>query len=68
MQTSPFGLRCLPVLSRGLNDPAQDTKQTCCVIVGDMLNIADHPAAIIPVVPKLDPLVKAVGEKSYKLH
>merc|ERR1719311_1790331 len=53
----------LPVLSRGLNDKSEEVKRTCCLIVDNMCKVVEDPAAVVPVMPKLGPLVKAAVEK-----
>merc|ERR1719229_1244602 len=53
----------LPVLSRGLNDKSEEVKRTCCQIVDNMCKVVEDPAAVLPVLPKLEPLVKAATEK-----
>jgi len=53
----------LPVLSRGLNDKSEEVKRTCCLIVDNMCKVVEDPAAVVPVMPKLEPLVKAACEK-----
>merc|ERR1719316_2553148 len=53
----------LPVLSRGLNDKSEEVKRTCCQIVDNMCKVVEDPAAVCPVMPKLEPLVKAATEK-----
>merc|ERR1712151_565346 len=53
----------LPVLARGLNDKAEEVKRTCCQIVDNMCKVVEDPAAVLPVMPKLEPLVKAAVEK-----
>merc|ERR1719271_841235 len=53
----------LPVLSRGLNDKSEEVKRTCCQIVDNMCKVVEDPAAVLPILPKLEPLVKAATEK-----
>jgi elongation factor 3 len=53
----------LPVLSRGLNDKSEEVKRTCCLIVDNMCKVVEDPAAVVPVMPKLEPLVKAAVDK-----
>mmetsp|Transcript_103485 Transcript_103485/g.292981 ORF Transcript_103485/g.292981 Transcript_103485/m.292981 type:complete len:1043 (+) Transcript_103485:102-3230(+) len=53
----------LPVLSRGLNDKSEEVKRTCCLIVDNMCKVVEDPAAVVPVMPRLEPLVKAAVEK-----
>jgi len=68
----------LPVLTRGLNDKAEKIKRTCCLIVDNMCKVVEDPAAVLPVMALLEPLVKraveqisdpearSVAEKAYK--
>merc|ERR1719409_34851 len=68
----------MPVLTRGLNDKAEKVKRTCCLIVDNMCKVVDAPAAVLPVMGQLEPLVKgaverisdpearAVAERAYK--
>merc|ERR1712113_1160507 len=58
-----MGAVMLPVLSRGLNDKSEEVKRTCCQIVDNMCKVVEDPAAVLPVLPKLEPLVKAATEK-----
>ncbi|CAE8629357.1 unnamed protein product [Polarella glacialis] len=53
----------LPVLSRGLNDKSEEVKRTCCQIVDNMCKVVEDPAAVLPIMPKLEPLVRAATEK-----
>merc|ERR1719391_1488785 len=53
----------LPVLSRGLNDKNEEVKRTCCLIVDNMCKVVEDPAAVVPIMPRLEPLVKAAVEK-----
>jgi len=53
----------LPVLSRGLNDKSEEVRRTCCLIVDNMCKVVEDPAAVVPVMPKLEPLVKSATEK-----
>eukprot|EP00928_Gymnodinium_smaydae_P057583 TRINITY_DN407_c0_g1_i6.p1 TRINITY_DN407_c0_g1~~TRINITY_DN407_c0_g1_i6.p1 ORF type:complete len:1068 (+),score=359.87 TRINITY_DN407_c0_g1_i6:71-3205(+) len=53
----------LPVLSRGLNDKVEEVKRTCCLIVDNMCKVVEDPAAVLPIMPRLEPLVKAACEK-----
>ena len=43
-------------------------RQTRCSIVANMYKIVDDPGAIIPSIPKLEPLTRAACGKIYKLH
>merc|ERR1719409_1661587 len=68
----------MPVLTRGLNDKSEKVKRTCCLIVDNMCKVVDDPAAVLPVMGQLEPLVKgaverisdpearAVAERAYK--
>ncbi|KAL9139447.1 elongation factor 3 [Amphidinium carterae] len=49
----------LPVLSRGLNDKSEEVKR----IVDNMCKVVEDPAAVVPVLPRLEPLVKSATEK-----
>merc|ERR1719223_1764106 len=53
----------LPVLSRGLCDRSEEVKRTCCLIVDNMCKVVEDPAAVLPVMPRLKPLVTAAVEK-----
>merc|ERR1719230_1460540 len=53
----------LPVLSRGLNDKSEEVKRTCCQIVDNMCKVVEDPAAVLPIMPRLEPLVKSATEK-----
>merc|ERR1719446_585536 len=53
----------LPVLSRGLNDKSEEVKRTCCQIVDNMCKVVEDPAAVVPVMPRLEPLVVSATEK-----
>merc|ERR1719201_915093 len=53
----------LPVLSRGLSDKSEAVKRTCCLIVDNMCKVVEDPAALLPLMPRLEPLVKATVEK-----
>lgn len=53
----------LPVLSRGLNDKREEVKRTCCQIVDNMCKLVEDPAEVLPLMPRLEPLVKAATEK-----
>ena len=58
----------LTLLSRGPNDKVEKSNALVVLIVDNMYKIVEDPAAIIPVTPKLEPLVKAACEKIFKLH
>jgi elongation factor 3 len=53
----------LPVLSRGLADKSEEVKRTCCLIVDNMCKVVDDPSEILPVMPRLEPLVKSAVDK-----
>jgi len=53
----------LPVLSRGLKDKSEEVKRTCCMIVDNMCKVVEDPSEVAPVMPWLEPLVKAATEK-----
>eukprot|EP00933_Yihiella_yeosuensis_P032012 TRINITY_DN255_c0_g1_i2.p1 TRINITY_DN255_c0_g1~~TRINITY_DN255_c0_g1_i2.p1 ORF type:complete len:1042 (+),score=355.23 TRINITY_DN255_c0_g1_i2:83-3208(+) len=53
----------MPVLSRGLNDKSEEVKRTCCLIVDNMCKVVEDPAAVVPIMPRLEPLVKGCVEK-----
>merc|ERR1719343_940856 len=53
----------LPVLSRGLNDKVEEVQRTCCLIVDNMCKVVEDPAAVVPIMPRLEPLVKSAVEK-----
>merc|ERR1719421_1435459 len=53
----------LPVLTRGLKDKAEEVQRTCCLIVDNMCKVVEDPAEVLPVMPKLEPLVKGTCEK-----
>ena len=45
-----------------------NVKRICWLIFDNMCEIVEDPAAIIPVISKLEPVVKAACEKMSKLH
>merc|ERR1719198_854841 len=53
----------VPVLSRGLNDKSEEVKRTCCQIVDNMCKVVEDPAEVLPVMPRLEPLVASAAEK-----
>jgi len=53
----------LPVLVRGLNDKSEEVQRTCCLIVDNMCKLVEDPAEVHPIMPKLEPRVKAACEK-----
>merc|ERR1740117_1205700 len=68
----------LPVLTRGLHDKSEKIKRVCCLIVDNMCKVVEDPAAVLPVMQLLEPLVKnaveqisdpearSVAERAYK--
>merc|ERR1712194_17927 len=42
---------------------SEEVKRTCCLIVDNMCKVVEDPAAVVPVMPRLEPLVKAACEK-----
>merc|ERR1712151_769223 len=53
----------LPVLTRGLHDKAEKVKRTCCLIVDNMCKVVEDPAAVLPVMGILEPLVRSAVEQ-----
>jgi len=53
----------LPVLVRGLNDKSEEVQRTCCLIVDNMCKLVEDPAEVLPIMPRLEPRVKAACEK-----
>merc|ERR1719198_2893401 len=53
----------LPVLSRGLNDKAEEIQRTCCQIVDNMCKVDEDPGEVQPLMSKSEPLVKGTCEK-----
>jgi elongation factor 3 len=53
----------LPVLSRGLSDKSEEVVRTCCQIVDNMCKVVEDPAEVLPVMPRLEPLVTAATER-----
>merc|ERR1712232_1187402 len=53
----------LPVLTRGLNDKSEKIKRTCSLIVDNMCKVVEDPAAVLPVMALLEPLVKRAVEQ-----
>jgi elongation factor 3 len=52
----------LPVLTRGLHDKSEKIKRICCLIVDNMCKVVEDPAAVLPVLHILEPLVKSACE------
>jgi len=53
----------LPVLFRGLNDKSEEVKRTCCLIVDNMCKLVEDPAEVLPLMSRLEPLVKSAVDK-----
>ena len=53
----------LPVLFRGLNDKSEEVRRTCCLIVDNMCKLVEDPAEVLPLMSRLEPLVKSATEK-----
>ena len=53
----------LPVLARGLTDKSEEVNRTCCQIVDNMCKLVEDPAEVLPLMPRLEPLVKAASER-----
>jgi len=53
----------LPVLTRGLHDKSEKIKRVCCLIVDNMCKVVEDPAAVLPVMQLLEPLVKSAVEQ-----
>ena len=53
----------LPVLTRGLDDKREEVERTCCPIVDNMCKALEDPAAVLPIMPRLEPLVKLTVNK-----
>ena len=53
----------LPVLFRGLNDKSQELRRTCCLIGDNMCKLVEDPAEVLPLMSRLEPLVKSATEK-----
>lgn len=52
----------VPVLQRGLRDRNEELKRTCCVIIDNMCKLVEDPREVLPLMPKLEPLVKTASE------
>jgi elongation factor 3 len=67
-----------PVLVRGLNDRSEPVKRKCCVIIDNMCKLVEEPKEVLPLMPKLQPLLeknmdsisdpeaRKVAERAYK--
>ena len=53
----------LPVLTRGLHEKSEKIKRVCCLIVDNMCKVVEDPAAVLPVMQLLEPLVRNVVEQ-----
>ena len=53
----------IPVLSRGLTDKSEEVNRTCCLIVDNMCKVVEDPAEVVPIMPRLEPLVIAATQK-----
>merc|ERR1719161_125827 len=66
-----------PVLQRGLNEKKEEIKRKCCVIIDNMCKLVEDPMAVLPLMPRLKPLMvkekdgmsdpeaRAMAEKAY---
>lgn len=52
----------IPVLQRGLRDRNEELKRTCCVIIDNMCKLVEDPKEVLPLMPRLEPLVKTAAE------
>lgn len=52
----------IPVLQRGLRDRNEELKRTCCVIIDNMCKLVEDPKEVLPLMPRLEPLVKTASE------
>ena len=59
---SPALAPLLPAFSRGLNDQVKLVTRTCCLIDDNMCKIVEYLAAVIPIMPELEPSAKAACE------
>ena len=53
-----------PVLSRGLNGPAQEVQRTCSLVVDNMCKIVENPSTMIPTMSKFHVCEDEVGVTS----
>ncbi len=58
----PVLVSMLPELSRGLKDKVEEVKRTCCLIVDNTCKVVEDPSAVVPITPRLEPLVRAATE------
>merc|ERR1719230_1786215 len=42
---------------------SEEVKRTCCQIVDNMCKLVEDPAEVLPLMPRLEPLVKSATEK-----
>jgi len=52
----------IPVLQRGLRDRNEELKRTCCVIIDNMCKLVEDPKEVLPLMPRLEPLVRTASE------
>eukprot|EP00397_Hematodinium_sp_SG-2012_P002972 GEMP01002980.1.p1 GENE.GEMP01002980.1~~GEMP01002980.1.p1 ORF type:complete len:1027 (+),score=279.41 GEMP01002980.1:472-3552(+) len=52
----------VPVLQRGLRDRNEELKRTCCVIIDNMCKLVEDPREVLPLLSRLEPLVKTASE------
>jgi len=51
-----------PVLQRGLNEKKDEIKRKCCVIVDNMCKLVEEPKELLPLLPRLKPLMEKVKD------
>ena len=51
------------MLARGLTDKSEEVNRTCCQIVDNMCKLVEDPAEVLPLMPRLEPLVKNAKER-----
>merc|ERR1719203_1031088 len=51
-----------PVLQRGLNERSEEVKRKCCVIVDNMCKLVEDPKEVLPLMPRLQPLIAKVKD------
>ena len=51
-----------PVLQRGLNERDEQVKRKCCVILDNMCKLVEDPKEVLPLMPRLQPLLKKTAE------
>jgi len=52
----------VPVLQRGLNEKKDEVKRKCCVIVDNMCKLVEDPKEVLPLMPRLKPLMEKVKD------